>query len=381
MYLPSQIQIQSALRMQLSGVHIESNGSDCFTNITIQEVQTTALAIGIPGIVCLFFSIVGLVAELVFLCRIKNNFLLRLFLYLSVVVSITLGVYVLHLYSYWDQSNKPFCGVLVITLYYSFTVEQLLILSTNIVLLYKVYSSNFRVCTRRWTDGLSKSCYVFLEFLFVAINFGIPVITASIIVKFENSDDTNTWAFNCYMRSDNHSVVECNDQKKRIFLERAIGILIPVSINLILSLVCVIVLVIWLIWLQRRHFLRARLRTITKEIGLLLGYLIPYSFFWVIIIVAGFKDFHQFIFPIYPMSHIVVPISFFVYMFVSIRQRHKKLRSAHEDNHNVHLDQQTTGLETAPPSTRISLPSDTAAHAPNFLSPEELSEVTPLINN
>ena len=40
------------------------------------------------------------------------------------------------------------------------------------------------------------------------------------------------------------------------------------------------------------------------------------------------------------------------------------------------------GLRTAPPSTRVSLPTDTADHAPNFLSPStaEPSEVTPLIN-
>ncbi len=39
------------------------------------------------------------------------------------------------------------------------------------------------------------------------------------------------------------------------------------------------------------------------------------------------------------------------------------------------------GLQTAPPSTRVSLPTDTAEHAPNFLSPitNGPSEVTPLI--
>ena len=41
-----------------------------------------------------------------------------------------------------------------------------------------------------------------------------------------------------------------------------------------------------------------------------------------------------------------------------------------------------TNRHTNPPSTRVSLPTDTAEHAPNFLSPStaEPSEVTPLIN-
>ena len=352
---------------------IKSNVS-CQVNFTIEQVQSTALALGIPGIVCLFFSIVGLVAELVFLCRIKNNFLLRLFLYLSVAVSISAGMFSLHLYSYWDQNNKPFCAVSHATLYYSFTVEQLLIFSIDIVLLYKVYSSICRPCMCRWTDSLT-TFNKLLEFLFILIHFGIPMIAAIILLKYQNPDDLNYWTY-CYQQSDNNSLTECNDQENNIFLEKAVEALIPVLINVILSLVCVAVLLIWLIWLQSRHFLRARMRTITKEIGLWLGYLISYSFFWTL--VACLEYLQIIVFPLHPISHIAIPISFFVYMCVSILQRRTKKQSAHEDNR---IDPHTTGFATAPPSTRISLPSDTAAHAPNFLSPEELSEVTPLINN
>ena len=41
-----------------------------------------------------------------------------------------------------------------------------------------------------------------------------------------------------------------------------------------------------------------------------------------------------------------------------------------------------TNRHTNPPSTRVSLPTDTAEHAPNFLSPStaEPSEVTPCTN-
>ena len=359
--------------MQLSGVHIESNGSDCFTNITIEQVQSTALALGIPGIVCLLFSIAGLVAELVFLCRIKNNFLLRLFLYLSVAVSMTLGVYSLHLHSYWDQSNKPICAILDNIQYYLFTVEQLLIFSTNIVLLYKVYSTVFRPCGCARTDSLNKFNR-FIEFLFILIHIGIPMIAAIIHFKYQNHDNK---AFSCYTRSDNQSVTECDDQQNTIHLEFEAEKLIQILINLILSIVCITVLLIWLIWLQSRHFLRARMKTVSKEIGLWFGYLISYCFFWTIVFCFVIK--HIQFFPLYAITQIVIPISFFVYVCVNVQygRIHEK-RSAHEFNC---IDPHTTGLQTAPPSTRISLPSDTAAHAPNFLSPEELSEVTPLINN
>ena len=353
----------------------ESNNS-CQVNITIEEIKTTALALGIPALVCLLFSIVGLVVELIFICRNKSNFLLRLFVYLSVAVSISLGTFSLHLYSYWDQNNKTFCAVTHAILHYSITAEQLLIFSINIVLLYKVCSSVFRACMCRWTQKLNKFNRL-LEVLFIVIHFGIPLIVASIILGYQNPEDVNYWTL-CYEQNENHSLTECNDQKSRVFLEKAITTMIPVFINLLLSIACIAVLLLWLLWLQSRHFLRARMRTINKEIGLWLGYLILYCFFW--ILVSTLDDLHVVTYPLFPISHIAIPISFFVYTCVRIRHRHKKKRSAHEENHNVHVDPHTPGLETSPLSTRISLPSDTADHAPNFLSPEELSEVTLLIN-
>ena len=353
----------------------ESNDS-CKVNFTIEELKTTALALGIPGLVCLLFSIVGLVVELISICRNKSNFLLRLFVYLSVAVSISLGMFSLHLYSYWDQNNKTFCAISDTILYYSFTAEQLLIFSINIVLLYKVYSSIFRTCMCRWTEHLTKSCYKLLEVLFIVIHLGIPVIAASILIGLRNPDDLYNWTI-CHNQGEKHSSTnqECNGQKKILILRQ----LVPVSVNLILSIVCVTSLLIWLLWLQGKQFLRARIRTINKEIGLWLGYLITYCLFWTILV--SLEDLQLIAFPLYPITHIATPISFFVYTCVSIRHRHKKNRSAHEDYHNVRVDPHTTGLQTAPPSTRISLPSDTADHAPNFLSPEELSEVTPLMNN
>ena len=124
------------------------NESNPSCNITTNDVKNIALTIGIPGIICLPFSVVGLVAEFIFLCRKKNNFLLRLFVYLSVAVVISIGTSSLHLVNYWDQTNKVLCTAINAIFFYSFTVEHFLIFSINIILLYKVYSSIFRPCIR-----------------------------------------------------------------------------------------------------------------------------------------------------------------------------------------------------------------------------------------
>ena len=72
------------------------------------------------------------------------------------------------------------------------------------------------------------------------------------------------------------------------------------------------------------------------------------------------------------------PLLVFVYMCYSFRSRTRHVRFANRAD----IETAGPGLRTAPPSTRVSLPTDTADHAPNFLSPStaEPSEVTPLIN-
>ena len=73
------------------------------------------------------------------------------------------------------------------------------------------------------------------------------------------------------------------------------------------------------------------------------------------------------------------PLCMFAYLRYSLRTSPRESRQ--EVNVDRH-DFQTAGLQTAPPSTRVSLPSDTAEHAPNFLSPStaEPTDVTPLLN-
>ena len=79
-----------------------------------------------------------------------------------------------------------------------------------------------------------------------------------------------------------------------------------------------------------------------------------------------------------PLS--LFPLCVFVYMRYSFGTPPREDRCEGNNRYDI----QTAGgeLQTAPPSTRVSLPSDTTEHAPNFLSPStaEPTDVTPLLN-
>ena len=78
---------------------------------------------------------------------------------------------------------------------------------------------------------------------------------------------------------------------------------------------------------------------------------------------------------VFSAIRIIAPISFGVYILISIPILQRRVTTAKAKVF-------ATNRHTNPSSTRVSLPTDTAEHAPNFLSPStaEPSEVTPLIN-
>ena len=178
--------------------------------------------------------------------------------------------------------------------------------------------------------------------------------------------------------------LQCYLKEGYVFIELLAFELIPVLLDSFLSLVCICVLLVWLCWLRGRHLLKAQMKTVLKEVGAWLGFLVVYCVVGIVIEISNFTDnplikFVAFI--CYPLLHSSIPFLFFGYMCVSlcpccarksvVHHRHKGKRSA------LH----TGGLKTTPPSTRVSLPSDTAEHAPNFLSPfeEDTTEVSPLL--
>ncbi len=149
-------------------------------------------------------------------------------------------------------------------------------------------------------------------------------------------------------------------------------ILIPVLIaNILLDLVCIVLLLVWVYRLWKRKLLKSKAKFVCTLIIHTLLILVVFLIGNIIFLFSNFEN----AFVVYFALRTVAPVSFGVYVLVSLPHLQRKVtRKAQVFATNRH---------TNPPSTRVSLPTDTAEHAPNFLSPStaESSEVTSLINN
>ncbi len=339
---------------------------DYFCNKTPSNFTKSAgLVAGVPGVLCLTISVVGLVTELLFICKKKNNFLLRLFFYLSVDVTISHAITAMYLFIYHDPTNGVLCATIEAIIGYPTMVEFLFIISVNCVLLHKVYSS------------IRKPLFKFrgskrAEMIFVAMHFAVPLVL--IISLMAIAKEPRFWPSSeeCYFP---HSYIGADCQKRKTFqlLFKLIPEYIPVTVELILSWLCVSTLLVWLLWLLTKHYLRAKIGTVLKEIGLLLGYLISYCTIRILIEILNIADANKndtlmlAILALYPINRATIPISFIIYVCCVFGCSGR--RSERRAN-----DWNTTGMQTARPSSRISLPSDTLAHSPKFLSEDSLLE-------
>ena len=348
--------------MSFSQTGCKIEGSD-------EVTKQVAVAIGIPGVICLALSIVGLIAELVFVCKKKNNFLLRLFIYMTVAVTITHVAYTSYLLIYFDPENGPLCAWIEALTDYPTMVEILFIISINCVLLHKVYTSVRRSCYH--CHG-SKA----IEVIFVVVHFIIPFIIVGVLKGIAGSPNPGE----CHIRGK-----DCNSTDDPELLYTIATEWIPVAIEIPLSILCICTLSVWMCWLLRKNFLRARMKTILKEIGLLLGFLSSYCIIRIVIEILNIITFEEnqilvikiIRYALYPINRATIPLSFIIYVcFVYLCPPRS------DQNTNPPTDQ-----HTHPPSTRVSLPSNTADHAPNFLSESTIhaeskrdpTEATPLL--
>ncbi len=322
----------------------------CNIETSDEVTKQVALAIGIPGMICLALSIVGLIAELVFVCKKKNNFLLRLYIYMTVAGTITHAVYTSYWLIYFDPENGTLCAWIEALTEYPTMVEILFIISINCVLLHKVYTS------------VRISCYhchgsKAIEVTFVVVHFIIPFIIVSILLGIVGSPNPGE----CHIRGK-----DCNSTEDTELLYTIATEYIPVAIEIPLSILCICTLSVWMCWLLRKNFLRARMKTILKEIRLLLGFLSSYCIIRIVIEILNIITFKEdqisvitiITYALYPINRVTIPLSFIIYLcFVYLCPPRS------DQNTNPPTDQ-----HTHPPSTRVSLPSNTADHAPNFLS-------------
>ena len=360
---------------------MDLQNDSCENNIT--DIKLQALTTGLPGIACFILNLVGLTAELIFVCKRKNTFLLRLYLYLSVAVTISVGVFSSFILIYFWSESEVLCSIIQISQCYTTIVELLVIFSISIILLYKLGSScrlsqHKTVMVERPSQS-SQKCF---EFVLVFLNFSIPAaIILPVMVVMEVKSRV------CFLNI--KASFSCYIEKELFFEAILIFEMTAVILNVFLYLLCICVLLVWLCCLRSKHLLKARMKTVIKEVGTLLVVLVTYCVLAVLTeLIAlfertGFYDstVGKFVLYMYsPLFPSCLPIAFFVYICICVCPQRKKTAACYQVKRR-RTGIQTAGLQTAPPSTRVSLPSDTAEHAPNFLSPSggDTSEVSPLL--
>ena len=311
-------------------------------------VQAVGLSVVFP------LSFVGMVLNIVFICRRKTNFLVRRIVYMTVITTLQLGA--LWLWSIPafkpDESMFNFCYQ-VRDVYISVAygggmwIMVILICSIYFTLVTKLCGCFLR--RRPWSYRLR----LLLECIFVM---------TTLLVGFVFS----VLAYYLYIGINTI-----------LYLTIFIIILVIPSALILISLMGNVVLTIWFCTLWRRQI--ARRRDVLKDIGIF------FALFFFTLFVFGLNVRTLFITPAIAITQIVLssslscfPLLVFGYMCYSFRSRTRHVRFANRAD----IETAGPGLRTAPPSTRVSLPTDTADHAPNFLSPStaEPSEVTPLMN-
>ena len=144
-----------------------------------------------------------------------------------------------------------------------------------------------------------------------------------------------------------------------------------VAVNILLGLICIVLLVVWFCMLIKRQLLKSKAKFVCTQISHILIVL-------VVLLIGNacyfFSD-YDYSLVVFSALRAIAPVSFGMYILMSIPNLRKKVTTK--------AQVPATNCHTNPPSTRVSLPTDTAEHAPNFLSPSTFgpSEVTPLVNN
>ena len=314
-------------------------------------------------------SVVGAIISLIFICQRKTNFLVRVLIYSSVITTLILGIS----WVYCVPAFKPgismvaFCNSFYYDIFYTYgpltllLTASLLSCSFSLIFVQKFCSitgtcNNCCQCCQR-NRLLPRSAGVCLEVLFIAVIIMVAIPSAYTLQILRGSTMT--------------------------YFELLFVLVYLLTFGL--SHLSDILLVI--LFCIRRDYI-ARRRVMLKEIGIFFAHVLESILVGLVYI----------LFCLGPVGHMIsgqaaaialsillaplslFPLCVFVCMRYILRIPPREDRREGDNRHDI----QTAGggLQTAPPSTRVSLPSDTAAHAPNFLSPStaEPTDVTPLLN-
>ncbi len=302
----------------------------------------------IVSIISILLLLVPLILQLFFIYRYKSTFLHRQFLYTTIVVILYYigGI----LYTSTVDVVCPFFYFLTNSLAGYITFVEILQMTTiHLLLLYQLCKHiETRIMQRLQACCCNIRPRLWHEVMIVCIQLGLPlpILIPEIVVILK----THLIIYQYFVN---------------VELNYIIGPLL--AVNILLGLICIVLLVLWFGMLWKRKLLKSKVKFVCTQIGHILLVLVVYLIGNILLL------------PNYNYGLVVsfvmrtfLPVSFSVYILMSIRN----LRTSK-------AQVPVTNRHTNPPSTRVSLPTDTAEHAPNFLSPSmsEPSEVTPLVNN
>ena len=334
------------------------------------KVQAAILTVELP------VSFIGMILSFVFVCRNRPNFLVRVFTYSCIPVTLILAIFWLNNLPVFNETEawREYCGNICLLSPGLLTVLQWIIAvlscTISISLLQKLCSTYCDCCSRCrqpscWRNTRVRVCS---EILFVILVVVVPLLIFGAEYGIEFYADID-------FEMKFEDFIDILDTIT--FYNFYIGFvtLVPLA----LSFISDIVLAVWFCKVRRQI---ARRGAIYKELVL----------FGIHLLVTVLTTLQYIFFSWVPsqLTHdgsgiammvvltllALFPFCVHVYMICSSRTPPRENRPA--GNRNL----QTAGQQTVPVSTRVSLPSDTAAHAPNFLSPStaEPTDTTPLLN-
>ena len=326
-----------------------NSSSDIIDLFNVSAIRERALASGITAMPCLFILVLSLVAQGFYIYQYKTTFLHRLFFYFT--IASTLLVLICSVYSAVSTSYlETSIMFLFATLSYTLPVEFLVIGSINLTLLSKMFK--YRASAKRKslpsnTEYMLCCCSYTKrkEGIFLFVVFILPVLLSIL-----------------------HIVVALFEPTTAILLFGAF-MFAALIVVLVLNLVSVVTLSVWFCLLSKKKLLRNKLKLACKKtivimsffiINFLLFMLISLIFVISLPLASVYGLIAWVVFT--TLQPAILPMILLMYVCRSVYKKRNKpqVKSAGSPK---------TIPPTVPPSTRVSLPTDTAAHAPNFLSP------------
>lgn len=349
-----------------SGCSVSAVFNQCTNiNITGEQVHQAVLIRGVAGSICFLFGVVALVFEIIFLCRRKANFLLRLFLYLTLSSTLFIGTFGLDLVHYFkygrNGDDTKYCEVLAFLAVYMISVTSLFSCSIVFFLLRIVFNCTpFHIEKPR--NGSMRCCgrFCIAEVAFVTATFLLPLFVCWL--PFLNGHyGNNPWSY-CWFT--NGPEQDPCDMNTTIDWDELLIFFIPSSITALASFFCVILVIGWIIRLRckTQKLAPGKMKVIAKEMFLFVGFMTAYSVTWLVFIVSSLtKPVGYSVYTFWVLKSLVnpvivatIPSSYFFYLSAKCCSCSKKGRRLT----GRHLYSTIANI-TAPPSSRVSASSIT----------------------